>query len=218
MIKLCETCGTSYEETRATILRCKICDDERQYVPVSGQAWITFDDLISRHTNAWQQHDHALFSLKTVPRFAINQRAFLLRTPQGNILWDCIANLDAATTALITALGGIDAIAISHPITTPPCRIGRPPLMHRSICMPAIASGSCAIARRFACGKAMRLSYGPRCSCCDWAVTLPGNRSTLARGRWHAAGGRHPAGDSRRGCGLFYVELPKYAAVARAGN
>lgn len=115
MIKLCKTCGTSYDERSTPILRCKICDDERQYVPVSGQAWVAFEDLISHHTNAWQQHDNTLFSLKTVPRFAINQRAFLLRTPQGNILWDCIANLDAATMALIAALGGIDAIAISHP-------------------------------------------------------------------------------------------------------
>ncbi|MEX0579274.1 MBL fold metallo-hydrolase, partial [Enterobacter cloacae subsp. cloacae] len=47
--------------------------------------------------------------------FAINQRALLLRTPHGNILWDCIANLDPATKTLITALGGISAIAISHP-------------------------------------------------------------------------------------------------------
>jgi hypothetical protein len=57
----------------------------------------------------------ALFRIKTVPAFAINQRALLLRTPHGNILWDCIANLDPATKALITALGGISAIAISHP-------------------------------------------------------------------------------------------------------
>jgi hypothetical protein len=39
--------------------------------------------------------------------FAINQRALLLRTPHGNILWDCIANLDPATQTLITALGGL---------------------------------------------------------------------------------------------------------------
>ncbi|EKM0374215.1 MBL fold metallo-hydrolase, partial [Cronobacter turicensis] len=43
------------------------------------------------------------------------QRAFLLRTPQGNILWDCIATLDEATKTLVSALGGLIAIAISHP-------------------------------------------------------------------------------------------------------
>jgi hypothetical protein len=38
-----------------------------------------------------------------------------LRTPQGNVLWDCIALLDDATETLVRALGGLDAIAISHP-------------------------------------------------------------------------------------------------------
>ena len=35
--------------------------------------------------------------------------------PQGNILWDCIALLDDATETLVRALGGLQAIAISHP-------------------------------------------------------------------------------------------------------
>ena len=48
------------------------------------------------------------------PAFAIGQRALLLRTAGGNVLWDCIA-LDAATVTLIKGLGGIKAIAISHP-------------------------------------------------------------------------------------------------------
>lgn len=115
MIKLCKTCGTSYDERQGTVERCKICDDERQYVPVSGQAWVDVDQLMRGHTNKWRQHTPQLFSIKTVPSFAINQRAFLLTTPAGNILWDCIANLDPATKSLITALGGLHAIAISHP-------------------------------------------------------------------------------------------------------
>jgi hypothetical protein len=38
-----------------------------------------------------------------------------LRTAEGNILGDCIALLDDATEALIRGLGGLRAIAISHP-------------------------------------------------------------------------------------------------------
>ena len=115
MIKLCATCGTSYADDNKTAGECKICQDERQYVPVSGQIWMELEALVRSHVNKWQQHDRQLLSIKTVPKFAIDQRAFLLLTPQGNILWDCIANLDAATKTLITALGGIKAIAISHP-------------------------------------------------------------------------------------------------------
>lgn len=115
MIKLCATGGTSYDDGDNTLSRCRICEDERQYVPASGQAWIELETLVRTHVNKWQQHCGELLSIKTVPKFAIDQRAFLLLTPQGNILWDCIANLDAATKTLIAALGGIKAIAISHP-------------------------------------------------------------------------------------------------------
>lgn len=115
MITLCKACGTSYDCGQGHVERCKICEDERQYVPVSGQAWMDFDELTRSHSNKWRQHAAKLFSLKTVPSFAINQRAFLLVTPAGNVLWDCIANLDPATKCLVSALGGVNAIAISHP-------------------------------------------------------------------------------------------------------
>jgi glyoxylase-like metal-dependent hydrolase (beta-lactamase superfamily II) len=48
------------------------------------------------------------------PSFAIGQRALLVPTKHGNILWDCSALIDEAIVAKITALGGISAIAISH--------------------------------------------------------------------------------------------------------
>lgn len=54
-------------------------------------------------------------SFSTEPKFAIGQRAFLLQTPSGNILWDMIANLDEPTVQKITAQGGLKAIVISHP-------------------------------------------------------------------------------------------------------
>jgi hypothetical protein len=36
-------------------------------------------------------------------------------TPAGNVLWDCIALIDDATVDLLKGLGGVAAIAISHP-------------------------------------------------------------------------------------------------------
>ncbi|QOV62418.1 MBL fold metallo-hydrolase [Kosakonia pseudosacchari] len=115
MITLCNACGTSYEITDTPPQRCTICEDERQFVPVTGQKWVEFPALLASHVNKWQQHESDLFSIQTVPDFAIAQRAFLLRTAQGNILWDCIATLDDATKTLIASLGGLKAIAISHP-------------------------------------------------------------------------------------------------------
>jgi hypothetical protein len=49
------------------------------------------------------------------PQFAIGQRALFLRTPKANVLWDCLSLLDEAVIEAIKALGGISAIAISHP-------------------------------------------------------------------------------------------------------
>jgi hypothetical protein len=114
-IFLCATCGTSYPPSDAPPDNCPICDDERQWVPTSGQAWTTTDRLGAGHANAWRLHEKGLFSLHTQPAFAIGQRAFLLQTGHGNILWDCLALIDDATKELVHGLGGLSAIAISHP-------------------------------------------------------------------------------------------------------
>ena len=50
-----------------------------------------------------------------MPQFAISNRAELIRTPYGNILWDLIPFLDQTTVSIIQALGGLSAIVISHP-------------------------------------------------------------------------------------------------------
>ncbi|MHB2024829.1 MAG: MBL fold metallo-hydrolase, partial [Mycobacteriales bacterium] len=39
----------------------------------------------------------------------------LVRTPNGNVLWDCIALLDDAARQRIAELGGVDTICMSHP-------------------------------------------------------------------------------------------------------
>jgi len=112
---ICNTCGTQYAPTDKAPAACPICDDERQYVPPSGQSWITLETLTRRHYNAWRELEPNLYSIVTFPAFGIGQRAQLLLTPNGNILWDCIALVDSATVKLINALGGLSAIAISHP-------------------------------------------------------------------------------------------------------
>lgn len=112
---LCTACGTRFPPADAPPVSCPICQDERQYVPASGQRWITLEAFRATHANHWRQYEPKLLAFGPVPAFAINQRAFLLRTPHGNVLWDCVSLLDDATATLIDALGGLRAIAISHP-------------------------------------------------------------------------------------------------------
>jgi hypothetical protein len=112
---ICVTCGTQHTPTPAPPPRCAICDEPRQYLRPAGQSWTTLEAMAVTHTNGFRLHEPDLFGIGTFPSFAIGQRALLVRTPAGNLLWDCISLLDQATIELVRALGGIHAIAISHP-------------------------------------------------------------------------------------------------------
>jgi hypothetical protein len=112
---ICNTCGTQFTPAETPPARCPICDEERQFVPPSGQTWTTHEALVRRHTNTFREEEPGLIGIGTVPAFAIGQRALLLKTGGGNFLWDCISLLDAATVQIVKALGGLAGIAISHP-------------------------------------------------------------------------------------------------------
>jgi len=112
---LCVTCGTQYPESAQPPEHCPICEDERQYVGVNGQEWTTLERIRSTHKNTIKQEEENLHSINTEPRLGIGQRAFLIQTPKGNVLWDCVGLIDDETIARIKELGGIAEIAISHP-------------------------------------------------------------------------------------------------------
>ena len=110
---ICTACGTQYPESAQAPAECPICEEERQYVPPRGQTWTTLEALSQSHMNSFHEYDTGLIGIGA--GFAIGQRALLVRTEGGNILWDCVATLDAATVSMIKGLGGLKAIAISHP-------------------------------------------------------------------------------------------------------
>ena len=112
---ICMTCGTQYPESSTPPAHCPICEDERQYIGPNGQQWTTLAELQQEHTNIIKEHEPGLTGIGSEPRFAIGQRALLLQTPAGNLLWDCITLIDEATVDAVQALGGVAAIAISHP-------------------------------------------------------------------------------------------------------
>lgn len=112
---ICTTCGTQYMEPKAPPAGCMICNDERQFIGWNGQQWITLDQLRQSHRNSIQRAESNLLSIGVEPQFGIGQRAFLLRQPSGNILWDCVSLLDDGLAEMIRGIGGISAIAVSHP-------------------------------------------------------------------------------------------------------
>jgi hypothetical protein len=112
---ICRTCGVQYPDTVQTPQRCPICEDERQYVGWSGQQWTTMAELAREHRTELREEEPGLVGVGVAPQFAIGQRALLVRTEQGNVLWDCVSVLDDPAREQIEALGGIAAIAMSHP-------------------------------------------------------------------------------------------------------
>lgn len=115
MHAICSTCGTQHAESDAPPPRCPICDEVRQYIPPAGQKWTTLETLRRTHRNCYQRHEPNLLGIGTAPEFAIGQRALLVQSPQGNVLWDCVSLIDQATIDLLNGIGGVAAIAISHP-------------------------------------------------------------------------------------------------------
>jgi len=112
---ICTACGTQYAPSSGPPQSCAICEEERQYVPASGQKWTTLSVLAATHFNSYRQYEPGLIGIGSQPSFAVGQRALVVCMPNGNVLWDCIAMLDAATVTLVKSLGGLQAIAISHP-------------------------------------------------------------------------------------------------------
>jgi glyoxylase-like metal-dependent hydrolase (beta-lactamase superfamily II) len=112
---ICTTCGTQHAPSAGPPARCRICEDERQFVNWSGQEWTTLAELRRSHHNVIKPQGARITGIGSAPKFAIGQRALLVQTARGNLLWDCISLIDDATVEAVRAVGGISAIAISHP-------------------------------------------------------------------------------------------------------
>lgn len=112
---ICETCGMQFPESEAPPERCPVCEDFRQYVGLDGQRWTSLAQMRLTHKNKVEEIAPGVLSIHTQPKFAIGQRALVVKTPGFSVLWDCVSLIDEATVAAIRDFGGVSAIAISHP-------------------------------------------------------------------------------------------------------
>jgi hypothetical protein len=105
-----------YAPSDAPPEHCPICEDERQYVGWNGQQWTTLEELIAEgRRNELSDLEPGLFQVATRPQVAIGQRALIVETAAGNVMWDCVSLVDDESVAALRARGGLSAIAISHP-------------------------------------------------------------------------------------------------------
>lgn len=111
---ICATCGIQYADTAEPPVHCKICEDDRQYVLRTGQRWTTHEELLQDHTIRIAEDD-GVIAMSVTPFFAINQRAALVNSIEGNVLWESLSIVTDEAVAEISRHGGVQAIAISHP-------------------------------------------------------------------------------------------------------
>ena len=116
---VCQTCGVQHAERADDPSRppetCPVCDDERQYVGHLGQRWTTVEELGRERKTELRQVEPGLWAIETQPSFAIGQRAHLVQTPAGNVIWESVSTISEPALARVRELGGAAAIAISHP-------------------------------------------------------------------------------------------------------
>jgi glyoxylase-like metal-dependent hydrolase (beta-lactamase superfamily II) len=110
----CEQCGAQFPESEQPPISCPICEDERQFVNWKGQRWLTREELTTSHRVVWRD-DLGIPGLGLEPSFAIGQRALLLREADGCVMWDCIPLATDEAVSYVRSLGGLKAIAVSHP-------------------------------------------------------------------------------------------------------
>jgi glyoxylase-like metal-dependent hydrolase (beta-lactamase superfamily II) len=112
---VCKACGTQYPEAEAPPGACAICQDPRQYVPADeGQVWLRWGEVVDGH-EVEVRDEAGVVGIGMKPSFAIGQRALLVKSAGGNVLWDCVPYLDDKLIKRIAGEGGLAAIAISHP-------------------------------------------------------------------------------------------------------
>src|SRR5690242_1749438 len=114
---ICAACGAQFAETPSPPARCTLCEDSRAFGKERGtrQRWTTLAELRTSHRNRIRQIDLDVVSITTEPAFSVGHHCLLVRGETRNLLWDCISLIDDATIAAVRELGGISAIAISHP-------------------------------------------------------------------------------------------------------
>ncbi|BBN04693.1 hypothetical protein MPTK1_3g06910 [Marchantia polymorpha subsp. ruderalis] len=111
--KVCGHCGTMFGVGKARG-DCVICTDDRQLGLLPwGQSWGTYSQL--RRLEAPLLLRNAERDLVEISYTTKRQRCFLILNPLGNILWGSTTFLDDAAIVTIKKLGGIRAIAVSHP-------------------------------------------------------------------------------------------------------
>jgi hypothetical protein len=115
-IWICPACGANYPPADAAPDRCPICEDERQWVPPTGQRWTTMARLAADgYHSVIREVEPGLIGIAAEPDVGVGQRGVVVTTAEGNVLWDPPPFVDDAAIEAVRAAGGLSAVTSSHP-------------------------------------------------------------------------------------------------------
>ncbi|HEX8511060.1 MAG TPA: MBL fold metallo-hydrolase, partial [Propionibacteriaceae bacterium] len=81
-----------------------------------GQRWTTLPELAAEgHRGQVSEVEPGLLGITVEPSVGIGQRALLVQTSAGNLLWDPTGYVDDDVAESVDQAGGVAAIASSHP-------------------------------------------------------------------------------------------------------
>ena len=93
-----------------------MCEDERQWVPPTGQVWKKMSELAEEGLRTEVRDvEPDLFGIGVRPDIGVGQRGLVVRTPEGNLLWDPPPFIDQAAIDAVRERGGLAVVTSSHP-------------------------------------------------------------------------------------------------------
>ena len=113
---ICATCSNQTAEAPEPPRLCRICADERQYIGRGGQRWTTLDALRAEgRSSDVRDLEPGLLGIGVQPTFGIGQRALVVSTDSGQVLWDPPGFIDEAAIESVRGRGPLRAVTASHP-------------------------------------------------------------------------------------------------------
>ncbi len=113
---ICQLCGAHFPETQRPTV-CPICEDVRGlgFTPRGGARIGTLEELQRSYSLEIREEEPGLLGIGMKPDFSAGHRALVVQTDAGNVMWDCVALIDEEGVAAVQRLGGLAALALSHP-------------------------------------------------------------------------------------------------------
>ncbi len=108
----CSNCG-HWQFYFATPPDCPICSDVRNDLPEDGWDFRTPQSLQLQHH--WRELGNGLHEFWSTPRFGLDSHGWVIETAIGNVSFEAAPFYDEASLDRIAAIGGLKAIAASHP-------------------------------------------------------------------------------------------------------